>query len=127
MAPLEIKQVKALGVIFILIGALSCFLGYLNTQEFEKERLTRELKETLESGKKVQESLDRVSELLGANRSYDSRKTDDEIAEISSQYSSLRNEREEEMKWFFVAGASFIILGLILFVTANELRRSRTA
>lgn len=118
---------KALSVMFILIGALSCFLGYLNTQEFEKERLTRELKETLESGKDVQESLGRVSELLGGDSTYDSRKYDGEIAKSSSEYSSLRNEREEAMKWFFVAGAGFIILRLILFVTANELRRSRAA
>ena len=120
------KDMKALGIIFIIVGVLCGLGGFMNTKESNLERLSRESAEHSRSSQQNLEALDNLNRSLGSSSSsYDSRHWDRSVSESSSRYSSYRNEREERMKWFFIAAVGFVVLGLILTVSASKKSEQR--
>ena len=112
---------KALGIIFIIVGILCGVGGFMNTQESGVERASRDYADSTREYRQSSEALDNLSRAIGGGGTgYDARGADREVTESSTSYSSYREERETRMKWFFIAAVGFGVLGLILTVAAPK-------
>lgn len=112
---------KALGIIFIIVGILCGVGGFMNTQESSVEHAFRNYADSTKEYRQTSESLDNLSRAIGGGGTgYNSRNADRMVSESSASYSSYREERETRMMWFFVAAVGFGVLGLILTVAAPK-------
>lgn len=110
---------KQLGIVFIVIGVLCAIGGFTNTEESRFEAGYRDSAAENRKLRDASEALDSLARASGMSDPYDStRKADRLASQASDSYLSLRDEREGKMKWFFIAAVGFVVLGLILTVSA---------
>lgn len=111
---------KKLGTVFILIGICCAVGGFSNLGETNSERMFRE---SSEMARDSQRTMDNLGGALGVDTTRTSRDWDRRVSESSSKYESRRNTREGRMQLFFIAAVGFVVLGLVLSVTAPQQQR----